>query len=381
MANQEHVDLLKQGVEAWNLWRDEYPEIEPCLRFANLSGMSLINANLNGADLVSVNLNLADLTGAHLIGAKLSLAYLIGTDLTRTNLTNAYLIGAFPTAARLIQADLTGANLRGSNLTLTNLTKSNLSRADLTNVDLTNADLTEAYLVSTNLTRADLTYANFTQSSMAFTILGEVNLNLARELDTVIHLGPSSISIDTIIRSEGRIPEIFLRGAGVPESIIETIPSLINPLEPIQYYTCFICYSGKDQDFAERLHADLQSKGVRCWFAPDDLKIGDHYHQRIDESIRLYDKLVLILSEYAVQSAWVEREVVAAREKEDHEQRPVLFPLRLDNAVMHTTKAWAADVRRRWHIGDFTQWKQHNAYQQAFQRLLRDLKAERKPAI
>ena len=67
--------------------------------------------------------------------------------------------------------------------------------------------------------------------------------------------------------------------------------------------------------------------------------------------------------------------MVAAREKEDREQRPVLFPLRLDETVMQTTKAWAADVRRRWHIGDFTQWKDHDAYQQAFERLLRDLAA------
>jgi len=88
-------------------------------------------------------------------------------------------------------------------------------------------------------------------------------------------------------------------------------------------------------------------------------------------------KLIIVLSEHALQSAWVEREVVAAREKEDREQRPVLFPLRLDDAVMSTTKAWAADVRRRWHIGDFTQWKSHDAYQQTFERLQQDLKKSR----
>jgi hypothetical protein len=120
----------------------------------------------------------------------------------------------------------------------------------------------------------------------------------------------------------------------------------------------------------------LKSKGVHCWHALKDLKIGDHYHQRIDESIRLYDRLILILSEHAVQSAWVEREVVSAREKEDYLGHEVLFPIRLDDAVMSTTKAWAADVRRRWHIGDFTQWKNDDSYQQAFERLLRDLKAE-----
>jgi hypothetical protein len=150
--------------------------------------------------------------------------------------------------------------------------------------------------------------------------------------------------------------------------------------EGSSYHSCFISYSYKDQAFAECLYADLQSKGVRCWFAPEDLKIGDHYHQRIDESIRLYDKLILILSEHAIQSAWVEREVVSAREKEDHIGHDILFPIRLDEAVMLTTRAWAADIRRRWHIGDFTRWKHQDDYQQALQRLLRDLKAEQKTA-
>ena len=35
-------------------------------------------------------------------------------------------------------------------------------------------------------------------------------------------------------------------------------------------------------------HADLQSKGVRCWFASEDMKIGDCLRPRLDETIRLY---------------------------------------------------------------------------------------------
>jgi predicted adenine nucleotide alpha hydrolase (AANH) superfamily ATPase len=125
-----------------------------------------------------------------------------------------------------------------------------------------------------------------------------------------------------------------------------------------------------------RIYADLQNNGVRCWFAEEDLKIGDHYHQRIDEAIRLYDKLIIVLSEAAVCSSWVEREVVAAREKEERQRCEALFPIRLDEAVMQTDQAWAANVRRRWHIGDFTRWNDHDHYQQAFERLLRDLKAQ-----
>src|SRR5579859_6308513 len=106
------------------------------------------------------------------------------------------------------------------------------------------------------------------------------------------------------------------------------------------------------------------------------MKIGDSIHARIDESIRLYDKLLLVLSEHALTSTWVEREVTAAFEKEQQQGQRVLFPIRLDDAVMQTKEAWAADIRRRKHIGDFTRWKQHDDYHQALERLLRDLKAE-----
>jgi hypothetical protein len=43
---------------------------------------------------------------------------------------------------------------------------------------------------------------------------------------------------------------------------------------------------------------------------------------------------------------------------------------------LKTDQAWAADIRRTRHIGDFTNWKNHDAYQKAFARLLEDLKAE-----
>jgi len=49
--------------------------------------------------------------------------------------------------------------------------------------------------------------------------------------------------------------------------------------------------------FANRLYTDLQNEGDRCWFAPQDLKIGDKIRDLIDESIKLRDKLLLILSE------------------------------------------------------------------------------------
>jgi hypothetical protein len=123
------------------------------------------------------------------------------------------------------------------------------------------------------------------------------------------------------------------------------------------------------------VHANLRDRDVRVWFAPEDLKIGDKFRSRIDEAIRVYDKLLLVLSENSINSAWVEKEVETAFENEQKEKRSMLFPVRLDDAVMKTDQAWAADIRRTRHIGDMSAWKDHDHYQAAFDRPLRDLKA------
>jgi hypothetical protein len=101
----------------------------------------------------------------------------------------------------------------------------------------------------------------------------------------------------------------------------------------------------------------------------------DLYQLRIEESIRLYDKVMVILSVNSIRSSWVEEEVEAALEKERKQNKLVLFPIRLDDVVMETNEAWAASLRRARHIGDFRAWKDHDPYQKSFERLLRDLKA------
>ncbi|HEV2194064.1 MAG TPA: toll/interleukin-1 receptor domain-containing protein [Candidatus Acidoferrum sp.] len=212
---------------------------------------------------------------------------------------------------------------------------------------------------------------------MGSTLFADVDLSSVAGLDTVNHLGPSSIGIDTIYRSKGQIPEVFLRGAGVPEAFIANVKALVAAMEPIEFYSCFISYSSRDQEFAERLYADLQQKHVRCWFAPEDMKIGDRIRPRIDEAIRVHDKLLLVLTESSMKSAWVEEEVETAFERERKQERTVLFPIRLDDAVMEAQEAWVADIRRTRHIGDFCGWKDHDKYKRAFERLMRDLKAEK----
>ena len=175
------------------------------------------------------------------------------------------------------------------------------------------------------------------------------------------------------LQKSGPLPLKFLRGVGLPDLFIDYLPSLLN--QAIQRYSCFISYSTHDEEFAKRLHADLQDKGVRCWFAPHDLRIGKKILDAVDAAIRLRDRVLLILSEHSINSDWVEDEVTAGFEEERKRGEEVLFPIRLDDAVMKTTEAWAAKLRARL-IGDFRQWKDHDAYQQGFQRMLRDLTRE-----
>jgi hypothetical protein len=150
------------------------------------------------------------------------------------------------------------------------------------------------------------------------------------------------------------------------------------------FYSCFISYSSADQMFADRLHADLQAKGVRCWFAPHDIQGGKKIHEQIDEAIKVYDKLLLILSDASMSSNWVKTEIANARAKEDQQKRQMLFPISL--VPFDRIKAWtlfdadagidSAREIREYFVPDFSDWKNHDSYAKAFDLLARSLKAD-----
>ena len=144
------------------------------------------------------------------------------------------------------------------------------------------------------------------------------------------------------------------------------------------FYSCFICYSSQNFEFVKRLRSQLQKAGISIWFAPEDLKIGGKIRDEIDQAIMMYDKLMLILSKDSINSRWVEKEVDAAFEKEEKTGKLVLFPIRLDDEIFDSPFGWATDIRRTRHIGDFTNWKDHDSFKKSFERLLRDLKEEKK---
>jgi len=336
------LDVLREGVESWNNWRREHPNA-----VLGLGGIQILNQDLSFMDFSSCTLQGSDFSGCKLF---------------RTNFG--------PNSQRTDGGTLT---VRG----LTDLENSKFDDAALDEVDFTDARLKGASFRGARLSRVNFDHAkleqvDFSDSKIDSVIFSDNDLSSAIGLDTITHLGPSSLGIETIYQSGATIPDSFMRGCGVFENFITYSRSLLGT--PIDFYSCFLSYSSKDEAFANRIYADLRARGVRCWYAPEDLKIGDSLRVSIDRSIHIHDKLLLVLSKASIASQWVEQEVETTLLREREEDRTILFPVTLDKSIFSIKTGWPALIRNTRRIGDFKNWKKHDHYQKAFDRLLADLK-------
>lgn len=179
MANPEHVEILKQGVGAWNKWRKVHCDITPDLSNTSLDSRDFSNANLQAGDLrkssfISTSLSRANLKDANLSQANLHNANLRAADLCGANLRNANL-----RSTNLREADLGGADLRGSNLRGAILRSANLSNTDLSGVVLSKANLIDIISINANLSRAQLNSALLRGTNLSGAILSGANLSRA----------------------------------------------------------------------------------------------------------------------------------------------------------------------------------------------------------
>ena len=210
MANQEHINLIKEGERVWNEWRGKNPDIVPDLCDADLSQMldlkkiNFVGANLSGTDfsksiLSRSNFREAKLKGANFSGSKLARTNFLKTDLrgisfnravlANASLRQADLRGADLSSANLIGADLFGARLTGATFTNTtfpkrsvsekDFSKTNLCEADLSDLDLSENNFNESSLIGANLSGANLSQATFIRAN-----LSGANLNNAQMVQT-----------------------------------------------------------------------------------------------------------------------------------------------------------------------------------------------------
>lgn len=258
MANPIHLEILKKGPEAWNRWMATNYSTVADLSFADLSG-----GNLPLTDFQEV-----DLRGANLEGADLSFSKFIWTDLS------------------------------GANLCRANLRSASFGEANLKNADLRFADLS-----FTIFNDADLRQANLEGAICQQTYFTSIDLSTTRGLNSCDHWTSSNLDLRTLIDSR-ELPEEFLQGCGISRFLIDHLTELAD--DPRQFYSCFISYSNQDIDFAQKIYSDLVCKGVRCWFAPQNMKFGRKIRGQIDQALGEHDKLLLVLSEYSMKSPWVE---------------------------------------------------------------------------
>ena len=213
-ANRDHLDVLEKGVERWNAWRKENPDVTPDLWGADLCKAELNAAYLIAANLSKANLNeafllFADLSQANLADADLRGAQLIGCKLEEAIFTNASLDGAMFMKADLRRVNLSGFSLDGHFLSGTDLSEANLSGASLVGADLQGATLRKC-----DLSMADLTDANLSEASLVGSSLKGANLTGC----SVYGLSAWDIQLEGAIQSD-----MIITPADVPTITVDNL--------------------------------------------------------------------------------------------------------------------------------------------------------------
>ena len=362
MADPEHVSLARSGSSAIARWREltfrsantrlprfdlgyrledraasetftpEFVYGRPTLDLEGsfLSGIKLPGAdlrhdNLSGADLTGGDFRMSDFSGANLTGAHLFRAVmprvnltgtqLVGCSLTRANLANGTMRHAFLKGADLSYANLSYADVERADLSGANLTGADFSWANLSYADLRGAVLTSTSLTMTNLTGADLRGARFVKSDCESSILhrataggtlfANCDLRSVIGLDSMLHAGPSTIALDTLARSGGRIPRLFLEGAGVARPLIAAQDVLT--AERRTYPTVLLIGSMADSELAERLCQDLSEAHIPSWaLYADDEDALNSGEASLDYTV-YYDRLALLCTDTTLENPLTSR--------------------------------------------------------------------------
>ncbi len=219
-ANLNKTDLLQASLQDANLSHANLVEVN--LRLAHLKGADLRYADLSRATLTGADLTEADLWEANLSRANLDIVYDRDGDF-ETSLCDANLRFANLTGASLVKADLSTANLMGADLTGANLTNANMYNVSLIRSNLTNANLTGANLSLADLVEANFTNAKISGCRIYGTSAWNVTLVNTSQKDMVISKeGEPVVTVDDL--EVGQFIYLMLNNTKI-RNVINTITS------------------------------------------------------------------------------------------------------------------------------------------------------------
>ena len=343
----QHLEKLNEGVDAWNKWREQ----------AQASMLNLSGADLKGRKLRGVHFNFVGLAGSDLREADLSFASLSG----------AILPGAKLNSAHLVRADFRGANCEGANFANAQFSDTNLEGANLKS-----ASLFAAFLAETTFSRTDLRGADFTHARLARCVFADVDLSETLGLDAAIYFPPSTVGVDTIYRSRGKIPRNFLRGTAVSEQFLGKVWSLVSS----GFHRCFMSYSSRDEPFPAQLYDRLWANGVQCFKFSEDAKGGAPVWEEISQRIQENDKVLLICSENSLRSGPVLRELERALAREDSEGKTILFPVYIDRYLFDRWNHHRKPDVLRTTARSFCGWQDWASFDKSLAQLVADLRTD-----
>ncbi|HKY39634.1 MAG TPA: toll/interleukin-1 receptor domain-containing protein [Polyangiaceae bacterium] len=395
MSRERAVELLRSGlvgVKEWNDWLKSN-SVE-ALDGVSFDGLELDGVNLTACSLRGTQFNRCGMAGAlfyraQLTGAGFADAVLRGASFEEANLLAAELDGADLTQANLRDARLSDASLRNATLSGANFEGTNLSRTNLTGANLKGADLSYAKMSATKLHRADLS-----EAVLGHTLLARLEFRFDRTmLASITHRGPSSLGLDTMIRSRGQLPVEFLQGCGLAEWEIE-LAALYNPDisaseaaevttrahhlrigAPIQIHPLFISYSRANSDFVDRMGTELNRNSIRYWRDIKDATAG-RLDKVIERGIALNPIVLMVLSRDSVTSSWVQFEIDAALALSKKLNRDVLCPLMLDKAWLDAPllSGHFRTQLKQYNVVDFSDWREPGHFTTSFANLIEGLK-------
>lgn len=185
MADEQHLNKLREGVENWNQWRKENPDIKPDLRGTYLRRVHLVGANLIDANLDGANLRDADLADSNFCRAILIDASFDSADLKHANFDGAVLIAGDFTGAILIDTNFRDADLTSAKFYDAILIGANFRDADLSGVNLNNANIKKADLSNVKLKRVQALSTNFESTNLTGACIEDWNINSQTNLQNV----------------------------------------------------------------------------------------------------------------------------------------------------------------------------------------------------